>query len=53
MECLACSRIQEIKENMNPYFVCETETGYVVIGDFQLFLWIYRFYLQSLRSGAS
>ena len=37
MECLVCSRIQEIKENRNPYFVCETETGYVVIGDFQLF----------------
>ena len=38
MECLVCSRIQEIKENRNPYFVCETETGYVVIGDFHLFM---------------
>lgn len=37
MECLVCSRIQEIKENRNRYFVCETETGYVVICDSQLF----------------
>ena len=35
--CLVCERIQMIKENNNPYFVKELETGYVVIGDFQHF----------------
>ena len=27
--CLVCERIQMIKENNNPYFVKELETGYV------------------------
>ena len=36
-KCLACKRIQKIKDNTNPYFVAELETGYVVIGDFQYF----------------
>lgn len=31
--CLVCDRIQMIKENTNPWFVKELETGYVVIGD--------------------
>lgn len=35
--CLICERIQQIKEGTNPYFVRELETGYVVIGDHQLF----------------
>lgn len=37
MSCLICDRIQMIKEEKNPYFVCELETGYVVLGDHQRF----------------
>lgn len=37
MSCLICDRIQMIKEGKNPYFVCELETGYVVVGDHQRF----------------
>ncbi len=37
MGCLICERIEMIKENRNPYFVMELETGYVVIGDHQHF----------------
>ncbi|MCM1267951.1 MAG: HIT family protein [Bacteroidales bacterium] len=33
--CLICERIAWIKENKNPYFVRELNTGYVVIGDNQ------------------
>lgn len=33
--CLVCERIALIKENKNPYFVRELNTGYVVIGDCQ------------------
>ncbi len=33
--CLVCERIARIKENTNPYFVRELNTGYVVIGDQQ------------------
>jgi len=36
-KCLICSRIANIKEGTNPYFVKELETGYVVIGDFQFY----------------
>ena len=36
-DCLVCERIAQIKDGTNPYFVKELETGYVVIGDFQLF----------------
>lgn len=36
-ECLICERIKLIKEGTNKYFVTELETGYVVIGDHQLF----------------
>lgn len=36
-DCLICERIAQIKDNANPYFVAELETGYVVIGDFQFF----------------
>ncbi|MBQ3016954.1 MAG: HIT family protein [Clostridia bacterium] len=35
--CLICDRIRMIKENINPWFVKELETGYVVIGDNQHF----------------
>lgn len=35
--CLICDRIRMIKENTNPWFVKELETGYVVIGDYQHF----------------
>ncbi len=35
--CLICERIEKIKENKNPYFVKELETGYVVLGDHQHF----------------
>ena len=37
MLCLICERISMIKENNNPYFVYEFETGYAVIGDHQHF----------------
>lgn len=33
--CLVCKRVALIKENKNPYFVRELNTGYVVIGDKQ------------------
>ena len=35
--CLICDRIRMIRENRNPCFVRELETGYVVIGDHQHF----------------
>ena len=37
MSCLICDRIAMIKNKQNPYFVCELETGYVVLGDHQRF----------------
>lgn len=37
MSCLICERIEMIKNDKNPYFVIELETGYVVIGDHQYF----------------
>ncbi len=37
MPCIVCDRIEMIKNNINPYFVKELETGYVVIGDHQHF----------------
>lgn len=37
MNCLICERIEMIKNGINPYFVCELETGYVVLGDHQCF----------------
>ena len=37
MGCLICDRIQMIKGGNNPYFVCELETGYIVLGDHQRF----------------
>lgn len=35
--CLICDRIDMIKNNENPHYVKELETGYVVMGDHQLF----------------
>ncbi len=35
--CLICDRIKMIREGINPWFVGELETGYVVIGDNQHF----------------
>ena len=35
--CLICERIELIKQDKNPHFVEELETGYVVIGDGQYF----------------
>ncbi|MBE6070078.1 MAG: HIT family protein [Clostridium lundense] len=35
--CLVCNRIERIQQGKNPYFVMETKTGYVVIGDHQHF----------------
>ena len=35
--CFICERIDMIKNNTNPYFVKELDTGYVVIGDNQHF----------------
>ncbi len=37
MGCLICERIEQIQKGCNPYFVCELETGYVVLGDHQRF----------------
>jgi diadenosine tetraphosphate (Ap4A) HIT family hydrolase len=36
-QCLVCERIKNIQDKINPYFVTEFETGYVVLGDFQYF----------------
>ena len=36
-ECLICDRIALIRAGKNPHFVAETETGFVVLGDQQLF----------------
>lgn len=35
--CFICDRIEMIQKEINPYFVKELETGYVVIGDNQHF----------------
>lgn len=35
--CIVCDRIELIRKGRNPYFVKETEMGYVVIGDYQHF----------------
>lgn len=35
--CLICDRIGLIRSGKNPHFVAETETGFVVLGDQQLF----------------
>jgi diadenosine tetraphosphate (Ap4A) HIT family hydrolase len=35
--CGVCERIRQIEHGTNPYFVAEMSTGYVVLGDHQLF----------------
>lgn len=35
--CLICDRISRIQAGQNPFFVAETRTGYVVLGDYQFF----------------
>ncbi len=35
--CLICERIDLIRKGENPFFVAETKTGFVVLGDFQFF----------------
>lgn len=37
MDCEICKRIKLIEEKQNPTLVCELETGYVVLGDYQRF----------------
>lgn len=37
MDCGICQRIAHIKHKTNPHFVAELQTGYVVMGDHQLF----------------
>lgn len=36
-DCLICTRIQQIKEHKNKYFVKELTSGYIVIGDYQYY----------------
>lgn len=36
--CMICDRINMIRKGINPWFVKELETGYVVIGDHQHFM---------------
>lgn len=35
--CLICQRIKLSIKNLNPYFVCELNSGFVVLGDHQYF----------------
>lgn len=35
--CLICERIDLIRKGENPFFVAETKTGFVVLGDYQFF----------------
>ncbi len=53
MECLICKRIEMIKNGVNPYFVKELQTGYVVIGDYQHFfgytLFLYKEHITELH----
>lgn len=37
VSCLICDRIEEARRGINKYAVAELETGFVVIGDHQLF----------------
>lgn len=36
-DCMVCTRIDLTRQGKNRYFVRETETGYVVLGDYQRF----------------
>jgi diadenosine tetraphosphate (Ap4A) HIT family hydrolase len=35
--CLVCERISWIKNNSNPFFVKEVQSGYIVLGDYQFY----------------
>ena len=37
IKCGLCNRIQQIKDDVNPYFVAEMKSGFVVMGDHQFF----------------
>jgi len=37
MNCLACDRIEQIKQNKNPRFIVELSQSYVVLGDEQFY----------------
>lgn len=51
--CLICKRIDAIKENNNLFFVKELKTGYVVLGDNQLYkgytLFLFKNHVQELH----
>ena len=49
MGCLICERIEQIQKGCNPYFVCELETGYVVLGDHQRFAGYTCFYVKNMK----
>lgn len=36
-DCFVCERIDQIKKDVNPYFVAEFPSGYAVLGDFQFY----------------
>lgn len=52
-DCLICNRIQQIKQGINPYFIAELETGFVVAGDHQFFrgytLFLCKHHIQELH----
>ncbi len=52
-DCLICNRIASICAGSNPYFVAEVETGYIVLGDYQFFSWIYPSLMQIPCIGTS
>lgn len=45
-KCLICERIELIRKGENPFFVAETKTGFVVLGDFQFFRGYTLFFFQ-------
>src|SRR3990167_463017 len=51
--CLICTRIEQIKNKTNKYFVQELRTGYIVIGDHQYWpgytLFLYKNHLTELH----
>lgn len=49
--CFICDRLKLINDGINPYFVKELETGYVVIGDNQHFKGYTLFLLFPRKSG--
>ena len=53
MRCQVCERIDLIKKGMNPYFIKELKTGYVVLGDYQQFegytLFLYKNHIKDLH----